>query len=39
MESHQAFPGTNPLARASLTSRVRRRASARATVVPNRVIR
>ena len=39
VEAHQAFPGAKPLARASRTSSVSRRASARATAVPNGVIR
>lgn len=39
VEAHHALPGTKPLARAMLTRPVRRRASARATAVPNGVIR
>lgn len=39
VKTHHALPGTNPLERASLTSCIRRLASARATAVPNGVIR
>jgi hypothetical protein len=39
IELHQAFFGTNPLARASRTSCCSRRASARATAAPNVVMR
>src|SRR6266581_3459696 len=39
VEAHQALPGARPHARASLTSCVSRRASARATAVPKGVIR
>ncbi len=39
IKTHQALPAANPLCLASLTSCVRRRASARATAAPNGVIR
>jgi len=39
IQSHHAFPGAKPLARARRTSWVSRRASARATAVPKGVIR
>jgi len=39
VEAHHALPGAKPLARAMPTRSVRRRASARATAVPNGVMR